>query len=258
MRASTAEKVQAERVYLIDEIRGFAIICMVVYHTFFDLVESFNVSELASLFYSAPIQFLVVVFVFVFVFISGTASEYSRNNLKRGAICFALGMAMTIGTYIIMPRYIILFGILHMLGISMILFSLTKRYLHRISPYLLIVLGVALFLLTYNLQSGYLGFGEFSIRLPRELYELGFLFPLGFASDSFFSSDYFALLPWLFCFLAGSGFGRLLKQKKLPSVFYKSHLKLLGFVGRNTLLIYVLHQPVIYSALFIIFRIIRK
>lgn len=255
------------RVHLIDELRGFAIICMVVYHLFYDLVAIFNVNIL--LFYSPFIQTLVPIFVFIFVFISGTASAYSKNNLVRGLKCFALGMLMTAFTYFFMRDQLIVFGILHMLGTSMMLYGIyeiavrhfKRKYAPAKSPQkkrqqycLVIIIGIIFFLLTYNVADGYLGIGSLlKVKLPEEIYNLGFLFPLGFVSSNFFSSDYFALLPWFFCFAAGTGFGKLLKQGNMPRFLYKSHLKPLAFIGRNTLIIYILHQPVVYGILYLIF-----
>lgn len=242
------------RVPLIDEVRGFAIICMVVYHFFFDLVVLFNVN--IPLFYTDFIQSLVMIFAGSFIFISGTASNFSRNNLKRGVICFSLGILVSLATYLVMPEVLDLFGILHMLGICMMLFALLAPLVKRISPILGMILSFLLFFITYNLQSGYLGFGSFSVELPQSLYSTPFLFPIGLPNAAFFSSDYFPLFPWLFCFIAGSFFGVLVKEKRLPEFFYKSHIRPLATVGRYTIWVYLFHQPVLYGALYLIFNII--
>lgn len=247
---------KSNRVHLIDEIRGFAIICMVVYHTFFDLVITFDVN--IPLFHSSFVQTLVVLFVFIFVFISGSACAFSRSNLKRGLLCLGLGLVMTAVTYFFIPSLLIVFGILHMLGTSMILYALLSRFLIKIPSVALIIGGLLLFFITYHVPDGYLGFESiFTIGLPSQLYDLGFLFPLGFISNSFYSSDYFSLFPWFFCFVAGSSFGRLLKDNKMPNVFYQMHLKPLAFVGRHTLIIYILHQPIVFLILSLIFSLIR-
>lgn len=241
-----------QRVHLIDEVRGFAIVCMVVYHFFYDLVSIFGVN--IPLFYSDFIQGLVPIFVFVFVFISGTASEYSKNNLIRGLKCFLLGMVMTGFTFIFMRDQLIVFGILHMLGISMMLYALIMPLLKKVPPIAISIVAVVLFILTYNVSNGYIGIGELiKIPLPDILYQTEFLFPLGFISSGFYSSDYFSLLPWFFAFVAGSGFGRILKNGKVPQIFYKQHIPPLAFIGRNTLIVYLLHQPVIYGILSLIF-----
>lgn len=240
------------RVHLIDEVRGFAILCMVVYHFFYDLVSIFDVN--IPLFYSDFIQALVPIFVFVFVFISGTASEFSKNNLIRGLKCFGLGMIMTVFTFFFMRDQLIVFGILHMLGVSMMLYALILPLIKKIPSIYVSIAAIVLFILTYNIPDGYLGIGEFlKFPMPDVLYQTKFLFPLGFIANGFYSSDYFSLLPWFFAFVAGSGFGRILKSGNMPKIFYRKHIPPLAFIGRNTLIVYILHQPVIYGILSLIF-----
>ena len=89
-----------------------------------------------------------------------------------------------------------------------------------------------------------------SLELPPVLYSTSFLFPLGFPDSNFFSSDYFPLLPYLFLFLAGMFLARL----PLPQAFYQQHSRSLSLLGKNSLWVYLLHQPVIYAVLWLIFR----
>jgi len=246
-------KEKKSRIFFIDEVRGVAIVCMVVYHLFYDLVVIFGVDF--PFFYSQTLFILVDVFVGIFVFISGTSSEFSRSNLKRGIICFSLGMVMTVVTLIFMYENRIIFGILHMLGVCMIIYALVSPLLKKIRPTVLIGTSAFLYIITYNITQGYISFfGLGKVFLPSGLYDVGFLFPFGFFSNSFHSSDYFSLFPWLFCFIAGTGFGRILKQNNLPPFFYSKHSKPLAFMGRNTLLIYILHQPIIYGVLSLTFK----
>lgn len=243
------------RVHLIDEVRGFAIICMVVYHIFYDLVVIFGVN--IPIFYTDFIGTLVYIFVGLFVFISGTASEFSKSNVIRGLKCLGLGILMTVFTYFFMRDQLIVFGILHMLGCSMIIYGLLSKWIRKIPPITLIIIMALLFILTYSVSDGSIGIPfVFSLKLPHLLYDVKFLFPLGFVSNTFFSADYFGLLPWFFCFVAGSGLGRLIRQRKLPKFVYDTHCKPLSFIGRNTLVIYVVHQPVVYGILYLIFKII--
>ena len=236
------------RIGLIDEIRGFAIICMVVYHAVYDAVYLFSVDIPA---FSSPVMnFIRDVFAFGFIFISGAASRFSHSNLKRGAVCFGIGMGMTLFTFLFVKEQLIAFGILHCLGICMMLHPLLVRLLDRLPAPAGVTGLILLFLLTCQLASGHLGIdGLWSCELPYAPYGLQWLFPLGFPSNEFYSSDYFPLLPWIFAFLLGSCFGRWLKQGDPPAWLRKTHLRPLAFVGRHTLWIYVLHQPVVYLAM---------
>lgn len=254
--AEAAAEKPKKRIGFVDEVRGFAILCMVVYHTWFDLVQIFGVN--LPFLFTPQMNFIRDLFAGLFIFISGSACRLSRNNLKRGIICFCGGLILTAATFIAMPEEKILFGILHFLGISMILFALLQKLLDKIKfPIIGMLLFSLLFVLTCNVKDGVLSLGSlFSVKLPGALYQTNYLFPLGFHNGEFFSSDYFPLIPWLFIFLVGSYFGILLVKRRLPRFFYKDHVKFLSFVGRNTLLIYLLHQPVIYGILYVIFHFI--
>lgn len=249
--------IRPDRVWLIDEVRGLSILLMVVYHAFYDLVVIFGVRIPA---FSSPfVQALAASFAGLFIFISGTAGHYSRNNVKRGAICFGLGLLLTLGTALVMPDELIVFGILHLLGVCMMLFPLFRPLLRRTPPLAGMLVCFGLFLLCFHLPEGYLGFrGLWSVELPRAPYNWEFLAIVGFPGPRFFSADYFPLLPWLLCFLTGGFFGVLVKERRLPPWVYRPHLPPLALIGRHTLLVYVLHQPVVYGVLWVIFALLRR
>lgn len=106
-----------------------------------------------------------------------------------------------------------------------------------------------LFFLTYNIGNGYLGFGTLKIMLPESWYGGNALFALGFTDSSFYSADYFPLLPWLFVFIAGTYLGVWAQQGRFPEWAYRSRAPFFQLMGRHSLAIYILHQPVIYGVL---------
>ena len=239
------------RVGLFDEIRGFAILCMVVYHAMFDLryIYGFDV----PIFFESWFDIIRDIFAGAFMFISGTVCRYSSNNLKRGVQCFFIGMIMTF----VLPFFTgssIMFGILHFMGISMMIYGLCEKGFDKLPALVGIILCVFLFIFTMNVQDGYFGIGNISIRIPQKAYDVGVLFPFGLRNSSFRSSDYFPLLPWVFVFIAGSYFGVYAKNGNLPKCFYNTHIKWLATVGKYTIWIYVLHQPILYFAFNLIFR----
>ena len=245
-----------KRVWLIDEVRGLAILLMVVYHFFYDIVVLFGVN--IPFFYSAELNFIRDLFAGLFIFISGTACRFSKNNLKRGVQCFALGMVMTYVTAIALPHSPILFGILHLLGVCMLLFAFTERLLDKVPLWVGIVSCVLLFALTCGIRKGFFGIGGlFELPLPAPLLDSGLFFPFGVLSSGFSSSDYFPLLPWLFVFLAGTFVGVPVKEGKMPDFFYRRHIPPLAFIGRHTIWVYLLHQPVLMGICTVVFSFIR-
>lgn len=250
--AGNTKAAKSSRVGLLDEIRGFAIICMVVYHTMFDLDHFFGVD--VPIFFDDWFNIVRDVFAGSFIFISGTVCRYSSNNMKRGIQCFFIGMIMTF----VMPFFTgstIMFGILHFLGISMMIFGLCQKFFDSIPSVVGIIVSILLFIMTIGVRSGYIGLGGvFEWYLPEAAYNIGYLFPLGFPGPGFYSADYFPLLPWFFLFIAGSYFGVWAKDGLLPKFCYNTHIKWLASVGKYTIWIYILHQPIIYLILTLIFR----
>lgn len=242
-------KSKGTRVVLLDEIRGFAIICMVVYHAMYQLKYGFGVD--VPIFFENWFNIIRDIFAGMFIFISGCMCRFSKNNLKRGVQCFFLGMIITF----VVPFFgqCIEFGILHMLGVSMMLYGLFGEGLEKVPSFVGIVVCVLLAVITWNVTSGYIGIPKlFEWKLPAAAYEAGSLYPFGFFDKDY--ADYFPLLPWVFVFLGGSYFGAWAKDGALPSCFYNSHFTWLAAVGRYTIWIYMLHLPVIYLIFSLIFH----
>lgn len=239
------------RVGFLDELRGLSIILMVVYHFVYDLVFIHNVDF--PLFYSNAVNLLRDIFAGIFIVISGISCNYSKNNLKRGIKIFLFGMALTVITYFFIEDELIVFGILHMLGISIIIYGiLSKMIKDKKHEIIYAVFFIVLFIITLNIENGYI----LNIELPFSLYEKSYLFPFGITNASFFSSDYFPLIPWAFLFFSASFVGVYIKNNRLPQFFYKTHFKGLAFCGRHTLFIYLSHQVLIYLILRIVFYFI--
>ena len=161
------------RVGFLDELRGFAIICMVVYHLMVDLKFVFNVD--VPIFFVGWFYIIRDIFVGIFISISGIVCNYSRNNVKRGAECFFIGMIMTFVTAFISPGSPDLFGILHCLGICMMLYGLGQPLFERIPSFIGIIISIILFMLTFNFKTGYSGIhGLFKAEMPDILYSTRF------------------------------------------------------------------------------------
>ena len=241
-----------KRVGLLDELRGFAIICMVVYHLMYNLKFIFKVD--VPVFFDDWFYIVRSFFAGLFIFISGIVCNYSRSNLKRGVQCFFIGMVFTFVTAYVMPEEPDMFGILHCLGICMMIVGLSENILKHIPPIIGIIVCALIFMLTFNFIYGYSGIGElFKFQMPSILYSSNVMFPLGFPGKNFSSLDYFPLFPWLFLFISGAFFGVYVKNGLMPEFFYKTHFKFFALAGRYSLWIYVLHQVIIYPVLCLIF-----
>lgn len=244
------------RIHLMDELRGFAVFCMVFYHGFYTLGYLFNFhlgSEVGRYYFSffMPAE---PFFAGLFIFISGISSDLSHSNLARGLKLLALALGVTAVTLVFLPDDVITFGILHFLSVCMILFGLLKPEAHRFRfSWLPVIACFLLFFCTRGIPSGFLGFGSgFGIPLPASLYSAAWAAPLGFPGPGFRSADYFPLLPWIFIFAAGTFVGRLIPMGRCPAFAYRSNVPLLQWFGRHALIIYLIHQPIIYGGCLLI------
>ncbi len=235
------------RIHLLDELRGFAIFCMVFYHAFFTVGYFFNIHwgyVLVNFFMPAEPYFAGL-----FILISGIACNLSHSNLRRGVKLALIALAVSLITFWALgDKDMIRFGILHMLAVGMILFGLIGKYLRLIPVWVGVAVNLVLFFLTYQINDRVFGLPFlFSVRMPDSWYSTQYLFMFGFPANGFSSSDYFPLMPWLFLFFVGAFLGRESVRKKYPKFAYKRHIPFFSFLGKHSLLIYLVHQPVIFG-----------
>ena len=237
------------RFWEVDFLRGTAIILMVLFHMVFDL-NYFGIQqiELASGFWFYLARFTASLFLLL-VGVSLSLS-YSRARLlgqedrfrfrlmKRGLWIFSLAMGVTLVTYLIIGRGFIVFGVLHLIGVSLLLAYPFLR-LHGMN----FILGLLFILIGLFLQS-------LSVDFPWLLW-------LGLAPWDFRSVDYFPLLPWFGVILMGVAFGDLFyrgyrRRFPLPDLTGSSLVRGLEFLGRNSLAIYLTHQPVLIGLMYLV------
>ena len=235
------------RICLMDELRGFAVFCMVFYHGFYTFGYLFGSD--VGIYYFRFFMPAEPFFAGMFLFISGIASNLTRSNLARGTKLLAVALGVTLVTWIFVPEDVITFGVLHFLAVCMILFGLIKPYADRFRfSWAPVVLCFALYFLTRGVPRGFLGYGPgLGLPLPRSLYAFSWLAPLGFPGVGFESSDYFPMLPWAFVFAAGTFVGKLAKAGRFPEIAYRPQVPVLSWFGRHALALYLFHQPVIYG-----------
>jgi len=230
--------VTRRRIWELDALRGAAIAGMVIVHLIFDLTE---LTGLLTLRLPAWYDILKEQGGSLFLVISGISATLGSRSLKRGLAVFSLGMlctAATAGLYLagFSGRSIIIwFGALHCLGLCMVLWPA----LRHLSPPVQAAAGAVM------TAAGLWARGRSFDVSPL-------LIPLGFAPGWFASSDYFPLLPNLGWFLLGAAAGRSLYPKgegRLPETLgSRQPFALLCAMGRHSLIIYLLHQPLLAAA----------
>jgi uncharacterized membrane protein len=238
------------RYTLLDGLRGLTLISMILYHAAWDLVYLFGVDWA---WYRGSGAFVwQQTICWTFIFLSGFCLPLGRRTVRRGLEVFAGGILVSAVTLVAMPQAPIRFGVLTLIGSCMLLIGAARRLLERLPAPAGLVLSLGLFILCRNVPSGSLGFRSWVLLpLPEDWYRSSGLGAfLGFPAPDFFSTDYFPLIPWLFLFLAGFyAFHLFRKHQLLPRLSVPHIPKFLLFLGRNSLWVYLLHQPLLYGIL---------
>lgn len=245
----------------LDDIRGITLLSMILFHAVWDLVYIFDVRW--NWFYTDLAFLWQQSICWTFIILSGFCWSFGRRKLRRGLTVFAGGLLISLVTEVFTPEQRIRFGILTFLGVSALLLILLEKGLQKVAPWQGFAFSCLAFVLFYGLNDGYIGIGNFVAlyRLPKGPYQLGDLGTfLGFTESGFFSADYFSFFPWIFLFLAGYFlYGMELKRDGLCQLAgKKSWGRVWNVLGKKSLWIYMLHQPVVYGVLWMLdkFRVI--
>lgn len=240
-----------ERYRLPDTVRGIVMISMIAYHGFWDLI---HVAGADWPWAGSPWVYVWQQSIgWTFILLSGFCWPMGRRHLRRGAEVFGAGFLVTAVTLAAVPENRIVFGVLTLLGSCMLLLIPAEKALRHVPAWLGLPVFFLIFCFFRNLGEGTLGFGELAlIRVPEGCYRGLLTAYLGMPPAEFFSTDYYPLLPWLFLFVCGYFLHRLLIPTALWNRIKGIGLRPLGFLGRHSLLIYLVHQPVLYGLTLVI------
>ena len=217
--------------------RSLSVAVMVLYHAAYDLAL-FGRLDMA-VFDCRPLRAVRYAVAVSFVVISGAASRFSRSTARRGFTVFCAGFAVTAATSLAgMP---VAFGILQLIGASMLISSLQARRLQSARGALMPLLCAAAHFSMLALCR--------SVRVSAK-----WLYPLGLRYPGFYSADYYPLLPWVPVFLFGIWLGGVLERNAERSPPGRCCPPALTFAGRHALAIYLVHQPVLYGLCLLLLR----
>jgi uncharacterized membrane protein len=231
-----------ERFWEVDALRGVAILMMISFHTLFDL-NYFGLTDFAL--YSGTLGIFAYSIGTIFLLLVGVSLtiSYDRSGarmntmalrvkfLRRGAFIFGLGLLITTVTYALIGPGFVIFGVLHCIGLSIVLaYPLLRfRWLSLAAGSAFVLAGMALSSATFDFP---------------------WLLWLGLKPVGFVTLDYFPLLPWLGVVLIGVFIGRSLYRGHERGFTIKDRSSLgatrgVVFLGRHSLPIYLGHQVII-------------
>lgn len=249
-------QIKTQRYRLLDSFRGITVLSMIAYHLVWDLVYIFRMpwvwfDGFCSYVWQQSI-------CWSFIVLSGFCWSMGRRKIKRGLQVFACGGIVSGVTLLFMPDQAVIFGVLTMLGSCMLLQVVTQPLWKRCNAYAGFFCALAAFLLTKNINDGFLGIGALQlVQLPDWMYQGYLTAYFGFPQASFFSADYFSLFPWYFLFLTGYFVYRIVYRYDLLSRLPDLRIPVLEWIGRHAIEIYMVHQPLVYSILTGIFLLFK-
>jgi len=233
---------QEERYPELDALRGIAVLMMVIYHLVFNLAYFYGwdiaVFEGGWWLFArttATLFLLVMGMCFMISWdrastLAPTFSKKYLKHLKRGITIFTGGMLISLATWFVAPDAFVKFGILHLIGVSVLLQPFFQRY---------------------NKGNAFLGaaFIAIGMAFKERLVENPFLFPFGLTTSTFASLDYYSLFPWFGVILIGMALGSALyvpqQRFLLKPVTTLPYPRWLLWTGRRALVLYFLHQPIL-------------
>ncbi len=248
------QRQKAGRLAGLDTIRGITLLSMMLYHTCWDLVFLFGkkipgYSGLGGYVWQQSI-------CWTFILLAGFCWSLGSHHLKRGLIVSGSGILITFVTLLVMPESRVIFGVLTLIGSCMLLLIPKEKLLLKLRAEIGLAGSFLLFLLFRNVNTGYLGSENWNIlKLPDGFYENLFTTYLGFPQKGFFSADYFSLLPWFFLFLTGFYLYQLVQKNHMMEKLFSWGVPGFDVIGRHSLLIYLLHQPVVFGISWMLFQI---
>ena len=238
------------RIYLLDILRGLSVLAMIFYHFFWDL-GYFQLIELESMTRGLPLLFAQLVGA-SFIIISGISSRLmsiSDNFLakffKRIGVLIFLCIAITYITFYIDKNSYIFFGVLHLLATCSVIGLLLNRVRNNYILFFFFVLSLIV------------SSSEITFDLPN------YLSWLGLNKEVPITNDFYPLFPWVTFYLFGlwlyqpvkSYLGPNEENNKPNQSNYYSISRILQFLGRNSLTVYILHQPIFFSLFFIFIQL---
>ncbi|MBN9470256.1 MAG: DUF1624 domain-containing protein [Bosea sp.] len=234
------------RIELLDLARGIALLAMFVYHfaydlSFFRLIRVDVVSDPGWRLFARLIagSFLAIV---GFSLILATRNGLNRKAYaKRFAMVAGAALLVTIGTWFAIPENFIFFGILHHIALA----SLLALPFLRLPALALALVAAAWFALPFILGG--------------EVFESEWLSWLGFGPWPY-TADFVPLFPWFACVLAGMALGKLALARAPEGDWAlwrarSAPARLVALGGRNSLIVYLVHQPLFIGALMLFMQL---
>ena len=260
-------KDKSQRAFELDFIRGFAIFMMMLMHFSWDMYYLFGISAFGIIDTDVFMDIFHPLYIIVFVGVSGICCTFSRSNIWRGLKLLAFATIETVATIIAQYCFgfecLILFNVLHLLTVGILLYSLISfvERKFKLDPRKMNIFMA--FIGVWMLMIG-VGISDFESNAGRL-----FLLPFGvfdyntefLGQPLYYMADYLPIFPNLGLFFVGAVIGRTIYSDKKTlfgnaSATVRKITRPFEFIGRHSLIVYAVHQPIILGLAYLIYWII--
>ena len=227
---------QAPRVEGLDALRGVAILAMVVYHFCFDL-RYFGVARWD---FEHDIRWLAArtLILSSFLLIAGISAALARRDPaadarwpRHVAVIGGAALLVTAASRMMFPRSFIWFGVLHAIALSLLLARLVIDRPRAALAAGVIVIAAGVMLSSQHFDNRMLGW-------------------LGFMTGKPMTEDYVPLFPWSGVLFLGIAAGHALVASNFAMLAPLARMpRALRFLGRHSLAVYLVHQPLLLGGL---------
>lgn len=241
MTLTEASAPDGRRIPAVDAARGGAIVAMAAYHTVWDLAF---LRLLSVDLFDDPLWLAARTAILgSFLFLAGVSLTLAaadgldrRRHLRRLGLLAAAAAAVSAMSYALFPDSPIFFGVLHHLAVA----SVLGLAFLRLPPLATAALGVAVFVV-----------GD-TVAVP--LFDHPWLRWVGLMTFDPDSNDYVPIFPWFGVVLVGIAAGRLFPRGGALAGWRPGAQagRALVWMGRRALAIYLIHQPLLFGAVWLL------
>jgi uncharacterized membrane protein len=226
------------RLASLDALRGVAIVAMIAYHFCFDL-RHFGITRAD---FEHDLRWLAArsAILSSFLLIAGISAVLSARQpmpvvrwLRHVGVIATAALLVTAGSALVFPRSFIWFGVLHAIAASLVVAKplVRKPFVAAIAGTIVIVAGVV---------------------YANPVFDRRALGWIGFMTAKPVTEDYVPLFPWMGVLFLGIALGHLLVRTDFRAIMSLAPLpRWLAFLGRHSLAIYLLHQPLLFALLWL-------
>jgi uncharacterized membrane protein len=240
-RAAAAVGPSRRRLEGLDALRGIAMVAMIGYHFCFDLRWFGHARwdfehDLRWIAARSLILSSFLLLAGVSLVLAARRSDAGPAFVRHLARIAAAALLVSVASYLAFPQTFIRFGVLHAIAVSLVLASPLVAH-----PRTALAIGIVVIVA--------------GLTFAHAAFDAPLLHWIGFMTHRPATEDYVPLFPWSGVLLLGIPLGHALAARGPGALGVLARApRLLAFLGRHGLAVYLVHQPVLIALLWLATR----